>query len=307
MSLYVGITDQGWFERLAGLGEMAEVNFWRPGGSAQFRALAPGELFLFKLHAPLNFIVGGGFFAHSSLVPISLAWEAFGEANGVAQLSALQQKIWALRKPEDRGRDVQIGCTLLSSPFFWPRDRWLSAPSDWKGAIQAGKTYDTTSGVGAGLRQAVEARLRAPPAGPLVGRDSADRYGAPMLVTPRLGQGTFRIAVTDAYERRCVITGERTLPVLEAAHIRPYASGGQHDIANGLLLRSDLHTLFDRGYVTVTPERRFEVSRRIREEFSNGKDYYRLHGQEVRAPMRGFAAPDATALEWHNSQVFLGS
>jgi putative restriction endonuclease len=40
-------------------------------------------------------------------------------------------------------------------------------------------------------------------------------------VQPRLGQGAFRLLVTDAYQRRCAVTGERTLPVLDAAHIRP--------------------------------------------------------------------------------------
>ena len=49
------------------------------------------------------------------------------------------------------------------------------------------------------------------------------------------------------------MTQERTLPVLEAAHINAYAHGGPHQLSNGLLLRSDLHTLFDRGYITVDP------------------------------------------------------
>ena len=84
------------------------------------------------------------------------------------------------------------------------------------------------------------------------------RYGAPTLIRPRLGQATFRVVVTDAYDRRCSITRERTLPALEAAHIRPYADGGNHSPSNGLLLRRDIHALFDAGYVTVTPTLRFE-------------------------------------------------
>ena len=48
------------------------------------------------------------------------------------------------------------------------------------------------------------------------------RYGEPTLVTPRLGQGAFRVLVTDVYHRRCAITGGKTLPALDAAHIRPY-------------------------------------------------------------------------------------
>ncbi|PSO48774.1 MAG: hypothetical protein BRC33_08750 [Cyanobacteria bacterium SW_9_44_58] len=49
------------------------------------------------------------------------------------------------------------------------------------------------------------------------------------------------------------MTGERTLPALDAAHIKPYAQSGSHTISNGLLLRADLHRLFDRFYITITP------------------------------------------------------
>jgi|HubBroStandDraft_6_1064221.scaffolds.fasta_scaffold1813619_1 hypothetical protein len=55
--------------------------------------------------------------------------------------------------------------------------------------------------------------------------------------------------LVNIYRRRCVVTHERTLPALEAAHIRPYGEGGEHEPSNGLLLRRDLHSLFDAGYV----------------------------------------------------------
>ena len=87
------------------------------------------------------------------------------------------------------------------------------------------------------------------------------------MIRPRLGQGAFRVVVTDSYSRQCAVTDERILPALDAAHIRPYADGGEHEARIGLLLRRDIHSLFDAGYVTVTPEYRREVSRRIREEF----------------------------------------
>jgi predicted restriction endonuclease len=112
--------------------------------------------------------------------------------------------------------------------------------------------------------------------------------------------------VTDSYDRRCAATGERTLPVLEAAHIKPYADGGAHAVTNGLLLRSDLHTLFDRGYLTITPGYRLEVSRRIREEYENGRDYYALNGRELRPPRSENARPDPLLLDWHNRHRYLG-
>ena len=64
VSLYIGITDYEWFRFLSLLQSVEEVNFWQPGGQTNFRALQPGELFLFKLHSPNNFIVGGGLFGH---------------------------------------------------------------------------------------------------------------------------------------------------------------------------------------------------------------------------------------------------
>ena len=70
--LFVGVTDNDWFDFLSSA-EPDEVNFWAPSGRTNFRAPQPGELFLFKLHAPHNFIVGGGVFLHASNLPLSLA------------------------------------------------------------------------------------------------------------------------------------------------------------------------------------------------------------------------------------------
>jgi predicted restriction endonuclease len=115
----------------------------------------------------------------------------------------------------------------------------------------------------------------------------------------------FRILVTDAYTRRCAITGERTLPVLEAAHIKPYSLAKRHEVPNGLLLRADLHKLFDGGYLTVDPkDRRIVVSKRIREEFENGRDYYKLEGMPLWEPAEPWARPSAENLEYHAYNVF---
>ena len=51
LKLFVGITDRDWYELLRRLPGLDEVNFWAPGGTS-FKAPSPGELFLFKLHAP---------------------------------------------------------------------------------------------------------------------------------------------------------------------------------------------------------------------------------------------------------------
>ena len=102
------------------------------------------------------------------------------------------------------------------------------------------------------------------------------------------------------------MTRERTLPALEAAHIRPFAEGGEHEASNGVLLRRDIHSLFDAGYVTITSDLHFEVSRRIKEEFENGMQYYELHGREIALPDDRRSRPDRAALEWHNNNLYLG-
>lgn len=303
MKAFVGVTDWDWFELLRRQPALDEVNFWQPSGSRLFRALQPGELFLFKLHSPRNFIVGGGIFAHSSLLPISLAWETFGIANGAVDIGQMRTRVERYRRQGfERIADYTIGCILLEQPFFLNESQWIPVPANWKPNIVQGRGYDLTVEPGltlwARLQSARGARLEVHEEGP--------RYGPPTLSLPRLGQGAFRVLVTDAYDRRCTITNERTLPALDAVHIKPYSDSGGHRVDNGLLMRRDLHALFDRGYVTVTPDLAFIVSRRIREEFENGRDYYRLHGNQIRPPSNSLHKPSVDYLEWHNEKIYKG-
>lgn len=97
--------------------------------------------------------------------------------------------------------------------------------------------------------------------------------GRPQVRIPRLGQRSFAAVVQEAYGQRCAVTGARILPTLQAAHILPVAEHGQHRIDNGLLLRADVHIMFDQGYLGVHPHTRsLEVSGRLREDFGNGAE-----------------------------------
>lgn len=92
--------------------------------------------------------------------------------------------------------------------------------------------YDLSTGEGRRIWDACRANLSAYSvrvAPELVARvgEATPRYGEPVLVRPRIGQGVFRIAVTDAYGRACAITNEHSLPALEAGHIKPYAAEGR--------------------------------------------------------------------------------
>ena len=193
---------------------------------------------------------------------------------------------------------------MIAQPAFFTADEWIEQPRDFHRAIQQGATYDLTEGEGKRIWEECLLRVRREHAG--VSELPANRFGAPALVVPRLGQGIFRIGVTDAYGRACAVTGEHSLPALEAAHIRPYAEGGEHYISNGLLLRSDVHRLFDKGYVTVSTDHRFCVSRRLKEDFDNGRSYQPFDKKSIYVPKRSNDRPDAKLLDWHNTQRFLG-
>ncbi len=312
MKLYVGVTDGDWFDFLSSLEGVEEVNFWQPGGNRVFGRLSPGEPFLFKLHSPRNYIVGGGFFAHATLLPMSLAWESFGVKNGATSAEEMRRRIEKYRRADpDPLADYTVGCVLLQSPFFLEERDWIPVPPGFSLNIVQGKTYDTMENTGRTLWERVEPFIRtARNDGPSEVRPAANaeehRYGEPTIVHPRLGQGSFRIVVTDTYHRRCAVTRERTLPALEAGHIKPYSKSGPHSVNNGLLLRRDLHKLFDAGYVTVTPEYTLEVSRRIKEEFENGRDYYAMHGRQLWVPSQGQLRPRREYLDYHASNVFKG-
>jgi putative restriction endonuclease len=306
---YVGITDWDWYRFLRDRGGLVEVNFWQPGGGRGFRALSPGEPFLFKLGGGRKVVAGGGFFVHYSRMPVSMAWQAFGEMNGAATFSEMRRLIEAHREsPPEPFDDYEIGCIILEDPFFLQRDSWIPAPPDFSRFIMSGKRYDLGSGPGRDLwEQVLSARA------PLLSRVgdgtlqvAGPMFGNPTLGTPRLRQGAFRVMVADAYGRRCAVTGEKALPTLEAAHIKPVSAGGLHRLDNGLLLRSDVHALFDAGYMTVTPNYEIRVSRRLKDDFDNGEPYYPFDGRPIALPGRKGVRPAREFLEWHGDTLFRG-
>jgi putative restriction endonuclease len=313
---YIGLTDPDWYSFLQSQTKVDEVNFWQPHGERAFHALKRGDLFFFKLRAPYKSIAGFGFFQRFESLPAWLAWDCFGAMNGASTYEEMIERICRLRGENSASRlsgDFRIGCIMISAPVFFDAEEQVSPPSDWaKTGIQQGKKYDLR--IGEGHRVMMDCFDRAQSGTrywnvqrnqSLVSEESF-RYGSPTLVTPRLGQGLFSIEVRDAYQGACAITHEHSSPVLEAAHIRPYSRGGEHRVDNGILLRRDLHRLFDLGYVTVTTEYKFRVGSRLRQEFHNGRCYYELDNQLITLPEVISLRPNKQFLEWHEDVLFKG-
>jgi putative restriction endonuclease len=307
MQGWMAPTDIDWFTFLASQPALEEVNFWTPSSHFTFRA-QPGTPFLFKLKAPHSAVAGYGLFQRYDRLPEWLAWEAFGVANGAPSFAAMKARLDKIRQRNNMqgGESLdQIGCITLSNPVFLPRDMWTPQPADWPSRNLRPMQYDLSQGEG---QRVWEACQRFGLSTPMVAaaREIPDRWGDPVLVRPRLGQAAFRLAVTEAYGRACAATGEHSLPALEAAHIMPFTEDGPHEVANGLLLRSDVHRLFDRGYVSVDSDHRLLVSDRLRDHFQNGKSYFPMRGQPIYVPNVLADRPDPVLLRWHREHRFLG-
>lgn len=303
---YIGNTDFEWQSFLSTHPEFQEINFWQPSGNRSFHAIAPGQPFFFRLKSPHNAIAGFGYLSRHEILPAWLAWDTFGMANGAASFHEMLQRIAKYRRgPIEPHGNHRIGCLMIVEPIFFRESEWVREPAGWHQNIVQGKTIDLSEGEGLRISKESNARALGYASLSKEGPETAC-YGEPLMVRPRLGQGSFRFAVESAYGSACAITGEHSRPVLDAAHIRPYAQQGPHEVSNGLLLRSDIHRLFDKGYVTVTSEFRFEVSRRLKDDYSNGRSYYGLHGQPIHLPARPQDHPDRQMLAWHNQTLFRG-
>jgi putative restriction endonuclease len=317
VKIFVANTDVRWYRFLADRNQTSEVNFWRPSGAhTAFRAIQPGEPFFFRLGKPINKIAGFGIYTHHLVLKLAAAWDIFGEANGAESREQLAQLIGSHRSQPAELRaspSWEIGCTILTGVHYYPESDWLDFR--FPPGLMQGKSMEVTSPDGALIwnhmndvseRAAILAEAEQLLRGGFQPIKEASTVYSVAQRKDREGQGAFRAMVLDAYGWRCCVTGERTVPVVDAAHIQPYISPKSNHVQNGLPLREDVHTLFDAGYVAVDERYRFIVSDRLKGDFENGREYYKLRGKEILLPRQSQLAPSKEAIRWHLDNVFIG-
>ena len=305
MKAFVGVTDLNWYRQLHSSGpEHDEVNFWFPSAGVGFGAVEAGEFFILKTHVEhrypdlSNRLVGVGVFSGYARLRLSEAWLWFGNNNGVASEDALRERIERYqRRTLERHADPEIGCVLLRNVLFFDAKESMASSTDFSSNIVRGKTYDLSAiELDHPVMQAVTRYLDpGASAFDLEARTLSQQRtrGDARLVMPRVGQQAFKALVAEAYHHRCALTGDKVRPVLEAAHIVPVAHGGAHRIDNGMLLRSDMHTLFDRGYIGFDKRSELRVSPALREQFGNGDWLYSRAGTQVTLPDRRSERPNS--------------
>lgn len=118
-------------------------------------------------------------------------------------------------------------------------------------------------------------------------------------IVQRQGQPAFRRELLSAYGRRCAITGCDIEQLLDAAHISPYLGTHTNEVGNGILLRTDLHLLFDRHLLGIRPDYTILVAKALK-----GTDHYGdLDGKLIRVPRRRAERPRTDLLERRLEQV----
>ena len=114
-------------------------------------------------------------------------------------------------------------------------------------------------------------------------------------VEQRLGQPEFRAELLRAYRGQCAVSGCAVTEVLQAAHIRPVKASGNHSVQNGVLLRADLHNLFDRGLLTI--DDRYIV--RVAPEVRSDPQYRKFHAKKLVVLPKKSLQPSRTLLRKH--------
>jgi len=317
MKAFVGVTDREWYSQLLASGpEHAEVNFWFPSAGTGFSAVQSGEFFVLKTHVEHRFpelsnrLVGVGVFSGYARLRLSEAWRWFGTNNGVQSEAHLRERIERYRRePVDRPTDPEIGCVLLQNVHFFSAEESIASSTDFSPNIVRGKTYELDRLDREHPVIAAVTKYLNPGANPfdLGARTLAQQQtrGEARLIVPRVGQQAFRALVAEAYHHRCALTGDKVRPVLEAAHILPVSTGGEHRIDNGVLLRSDMHTLFDRGFIGFDRRHALRVSPAIRQQFGNGDWLYAREGTQIALPDRRAERPNPDYLERHMDEIFV--
>ena len=135
-SLYTRLTDRDWYEFLYSEykngNPLKEINFWMKGTKQGFKHLEPGELFAFKLHNKHTAkesidgeFVGGATYIRYEVLSIAEAWGKYGVCNGASSIEKLMLQM-------GKRMNDNIGCIILSNPFFFEKKDWTTWENDPK-------------------------------------------------------------------------------------------------------------------------------------------------------------------------------
>ena len=292
-------TDPDWIEVLRTHNVHDDINFWRK--EKRRVHLPEGSRFYFKLRGS-RVVAGRAVFRRQTSMSIREAWEYFGVRNGVTSYEELRRKATDILEVSDD----TLNCLVLDEVEILDPGEYLQLPTNFV-ATQNPKDYPEGS-----LPQ-IESSFRGPIAlgiSDIEAQLTKDRVfdhatvvsareATLRAIVMRRGRSDFRQALIDAYDHRCAVTDTDVSATLEAAHIYPYNGLETNVLQNGILLRSDWHTLFDLGLWAIDYDFRIIVAPEIISE-----EYRKHHQTVIRLPKIVSHRPSLKAIKWHRSNIF---
>jgi putative restriction endonuclease len=302
----IGTTDQDWFQYLRDLNDDAKllfINFWTPT-PWNFKALNKGDKFYFMLKSPIRKIGGYGVFERYEESLPSEAWDKYLQSNGASSLNELLNRVdkYAGKNSSEyqKGNIDKIGSIILTNPVFFDDSDFFD-PHDfgfeYSKHIVKFKTFEhdfaqtLVQNINFTNEEKNDYQIISENA--LIEKESKEQK-------KRESQSSFREQLLKAYDGKCAISRETSKEVLEACHIQPYINIDSNHIQNGLLLRADLHILFDKGLIHIDENYRIWVSPDLKSKF-----YDSYNGRQIYLPKKESDQPSKTALKHHKESIFI--
>lgn len=287
----ISTTDYDWFDFLKGVELNSYVNFWTPT-PWNIRKLKDSERWYFMLKSPIREIGGFGEFVAYKNLTAEEAWNEFGQRNGCLDKQEFinRLQLYIDKNSQEFGgiaidiNTYKIGCVVLKNCEFWEEENYKS-PNKYEIEFPSQvvkfkyfKGIDPFLDNNRSISQDFIPLSKA--------RDENKRE-----INQRLGQGKFKGELLKAYNNKCCITGETCPELLEAAHIQRYLCQASNHIQNGLLLRVDLHRLFDAGLLNIDENYCVQISSHLE---SNA--YKLLNGAKITLPSNPHEFPSKKSL-----------
>ena len=275
----IAITDRTWFDYQRSHGFIDEVNFWTPSKNGPSR-LSKGDFFVFKLKGPGDLIGGYGTFLEYKFQSLEDTWKEFGRKNGADNKEDFLDTL----KSFDSNNGTDCGSVVLKDVVYFddPVDRIGAGITKKPAQLYA---YEDTAPFPFDDILVSSGNFSLVP--------NTEKRKTLQSVTDRVGQGAFHTAVSRAYKGKCCITGETAPELLQAAHIQDYINKDSNHIQNGLLLRIDIHKLFDSGLLYIDNHYKVHVSSLVESD-----DYDKYNDKEITLPDDEAQYPSKKALKF---------
>lgn len=287
----IALTDVSWFKFLREK-DFKLINFWTPTGWEP-KKINPGDMFYLFLKSPYRKVGGYARYVYSFQLTVRDTWNKFGQANGAPNINMMLEQLSAIRGTRIDENTI-IGCIMLQDPVFLPDNEFFDSMEIGVEIKQAMQKFKYIKGA-----EIIRQEYTIDKIDDYILNEEATVEYTLSAHKRRIGQSTFREKLLELY-RKCAVTREDYPLVLEAAHIDPYIGESSNYPQNGLILRSDVHKLFDANLLAIDTNYHVKLSNILA-----GTSYERFENEPIVLPENKNFYPSEDALKRRIEKLFV--